>query len=740
MKKNHWLDYLFLFLLLIGSLWQVAFLQATMKWDIMDITLPWNYFITECLANGELPMWNPFINGGFAQMGINDTWNPITWLIGSILGYDPVVIQFQYLGHLFLGGVGFYHLGKFFGWIRTIGLVTASCFMLSGFMIGNAQHLGWVVGASWLPWIFLNYKKWEKNPSVTAAIILAVVSALMFLSSYPGIFIAMAYLLFGLFIFKIIQTWRKKDFVFFKKIIQSAFISGIAFLLLTLVAWVSMWRLSGMINRGESLPIESALYGSLPWEAITTFLFPSATTAGGLIWESDVTLVNCYFGLIPFSFLLFYFIQSFFQKIAIEFHLPTPANWGEDSVKLNQSDSDNLQSSPPLAGVGGWNSTVFHTFSYFLLGSLFFGIAMGKDLPLRHLIYEVIPLMDIFRLPSYFRIFGIFFFLIASGFALNYFFTKENKQYIYKYIIALGVLILGISFWAKNKTNIDGGAMVERNGKWELLPDAQFFSNIGLQGLMHFMLLLMLGLGLIFLKKRSFQNGLLLAVVSLDLFFAVQLNVSATVVQYINPQTVNAAFYKHSPKEYPHPPLDRPFKDLHRVANFDFVHLHVNLNHFHKIPTPDGASPIHFKWANEANEDGFYKKTIQYPLIFAASEISQEGILRESSIDTLSFEKLKIINFTPNQMEVETNFSEPMVLVYLQNHHPDWRVFINGEKSIPTMCNKIYLSTPIPKGKNIVRFSFEPKVEKMTFYGSVVSWLAVSLFLITMLFRRKMRD
>lgn len=697
LKKNHWLDYLFLLILLTGSLWQVAFLQATMKWDIMDITLPWNYFITECLANGELPMWNPFINGGFAQMGINDTWNPITWLIGSVFGYDPIVIQFQYLGHLFLGGIGFYHLGNFFGWSRTICLVTASCFMLSGFMIGNAQHLGWVVGASWLPWLFLNYKKWEKNPSVLSAVILATVAALMFLSSYPGIFIAMGYLLFSLFIFKFIQTWRSKDFVFLKKITQSAFVSGMIFLLLTLVAWLSMLRLSEMINRGESLPIESALLGSLPWEAITTFLFPFATTAGGLIWDTDATLINCYFGLIPFSFLLIYLVQSIFQKRGIEF-------------KRN--------------------------LCFLVGGILFFGIAMGNDLPLRYLIYKVLPLMDIFRLPSYFRIFGIFFLLIASGFALNHIFNQKNKQYIYKYIIAGVLLVLGISFWAKSKASVDGGVMIERNGKWELLSDAQFFSNIGSQGLLHVILLLILASGLFFLKKKYIRNAFLLAIVSADLFFAAQLNIPTTVVQKVSPQSVNKAFYQHSPDEYPIPRIDQPFKDLHRVANFDYIHLHVNLNHFHKIPTPDGASPIHFKWANEANEDGFYKKTIQHPLIFAASEISSEGIISETSIDTLSFEKIEIKKFTPNQMEIETNFSKPMVLAYLQNYHPDWKVYINEEKNIPAMCNRIFLSTHIPKGKSIIRFSFEPQVEKMAFYGSLVSWIVVGLFFITMYFRK----
>jgi len=361
---------------------------------------------------------------------------------------------------------------------------------------------------------------------------------------------------------------------------------------------------------------------------------------------------------------------------------------------------------------------------------------MGNDLPLRQLIYEIIPLMDIFRLPSYFRIFGIFFFLIASGFALNYFFNKKNQQYIYKYLIGLGLFILGISFWAKNQAFIDGGTMFERNGKWELLSDAQFFSNIGSQGLLHFMLLFILALGLFFFRKKSFQNVLLFAIVSIDLFFAVQFNISTTVIHDVNPKFVNKAFDRYSPKKYPLPSIDQPFKKLHRVANFDYEHLHVNLNHFHKIPTSEGASPLHFKWVNQATEEGLYQKSIEHPLVFAASQISADGLLIESSVDTLSFEKINIINFSPNQIELETNFSQPMHLIYLQNYHPDWKVYVNEEIKFPVLINKVFLSSFIPKGKNKVRFSFEPRIEKMTFYGSLISWIVVGLFFITILFRR----
>lgn len=695
-KKETFWDYLFLFLLLIGSLWQIIFFRATMKWDIMDITLPWNYYITECLANGELPLWNPFLNGGFAQMGINDTWNPITWLIGWLFGYDPVVIQFQYLAHLLFSGIGFYHLGKYFGWSRTTRLLTASSFMLSGFMIGNAQHLGWTIGASWLPWIFLWYKKWENNPSILTSITLATITALMFLGSYPGIFVGAVYVLLALFVFRMIQVLQKRDFSFFKKIMGSAFLSGVVFLMLTLVAWVSMLRLSEYINRGDSFSLESALSGSLPFEAVITFLFPFAAVSNMVMWGNDWTLVNCYWGLLPFCFLIFSFSKSLFDRQGENIFKPT--RW------------------------------------YLIGGILFFAIAMGNDLPLRTWMYEFVPLMDIFRLPTYFRIFGIFFFLIASGFSINFFLEKKIWKRLYKKTLAAAVVILVIILWAKKNASIYGQALIERNGSFELSADAQFYNNVFTQGALHFMLLTLLSIGLIFLKKSHLKKVLLLSVACIDLFFATQFNVPSTVIYDADPKKVNEAFYYFSPKEYPLPPINQSFESLHRVANFDYVHLHINLNHFHKIPSPDGASPAYFKWSAEAMEKGLYQKTIQNPLVFAAEKMSADGIVEERTIDTLSFEKINLVHFSPNQIELESDFEKPMCLVFLQNYHPDWKVYVNERKASIIQCNGTFLAVKISAGKQKVKFAFEPEVEVKAFYGSMVSWILVFFFFVISLF------
>ncbi|MEM6963340.1 MAG: hypothetical protein AAF573_01160 [Bacteroidota bacterium] len=688
-KNKNWVDYLFLLVLLLGSLWQVVFLHATMKWDIMDITLPWNYYLTECVANGELPLWNPFVNGGFAQMGINDTWNPITWIIGFIFGYDPVIIQWQYLGHLFFAGIGFYELGKHVGWGRTTRLTTAAAYMLSGFMIGNAQHLGWTVGASWLPWVFLHYKKWETNPALRTSLVLAALSALMFLSSYPGVFFGLTYVLIFLFITKLYRTGRSGDFSFFKKIIRSSFLAGVSFVLLTLVALVSMLRLSPYINRGESLSIESAVSGSLPWESIVTLLFPFASVADQTIWETDWTLVNLYLGLVPFVFLVF----SWSKKILFRKTLP------------------------------------------YLLGALFFfSLAMGKDLPLRGFLHHVIPLLDVFRLPSYFRIFGIFFLLIVSGFAINFFFKKENgKRYdrsLWKYFLGVALVILSISFWARRHVGIIQKEISGSPDQVATTAEIDFYGNVSYQGLIHVLLLVFLGLGFYFLKKEKLKRGLFLGVVVMDLFFSAQLNVASTVVHAVDARVVNTAFHRHSPEVYPLPDIELPFRQLHKVANFDFVHLHINLNHFHKVPTPDGSSPLYFKWVGEAMQKGTYQQAIQNPLVFGVEEIAKEEKITEEKIDTLSYEKIKLISFSPNQVELETSFGKEMKLVYLQNYHPDWKVFVDEIERRPMIFEDTFLSVLLEGESKRIKFVFDPRAEKLSFYGTLSSWLVILFILV----------
>jgi hypothetical protein len=197
-RRSTYFDASILLMVLVAALWPLFFGQAVMKWDAMDLYLPWKYFITDTLSHNQLPLWNPFINGGFSQMGDPGTWYPISWGVGALFGgYSIGALHFEYLLHVYLGGLGFYFLLKQFGFSRTVIVSCAIGYMLSGLMIGNAQHVGWVVSAAWLPWVLRYYLKLQGSPNFRTAIQLALVLFFLLSGGYPGMFIVTIYVLFG---------------------------------------------------------------------------------------------------------------------------------------------------------------------------------------------------------------------------------------------------------------------------------------------------------------------------------------------------------------------------------------------------------------------------------------------------------------------------------------------------------------------------------------------------------------
>ena len=139
--------------------WQVAFMQNILKWDMVDQYFPWRYFVSESLRNGIFPQWNPYQHSGYPihadpQSGV---WYPIVWIISFVYGYDIYANQFDFVLHIILGGIGMFLLTRYFINNTEIAVLTGCCYMLSGFFVGNAQHLTYIVSGAWVPFILFYY-------------------------------------------------------------------------------------------------------------------------------------------------------------------------------------------------------------------------------------------------------------------------------------------------------------------------------------------------------------------------------------------------------------------------------------------------------------------------------------------------------------------------------------------------------------------------------------------------------
>ncbi|MFT5859215.1 MAG: hypothetical protein ACI865_001315 [Flavobacteriaceae bacterium] len=692
------LDYVILLIVLVVALWPLVSGAAVMKWDAMDLYLPWKYFVTDGIAHGQLPLWNPYINAGFSQMGDPGSWYPVSWVIGWLSGsYGMGSLHFEYLLHLYIGGIGFYLLGKSHGWLRAACLVGGIGYMLSGIMIGNAQHVGWVVSAAWLPWILVYFRAILNKPNLSSGLKLALVLFLMLSGGYPGMFIVTVYILVFYFIINAWKKYRAKDSNLLKKQLLYFSIAGCVFMALGLVVLISSFDMSSLITRGVGLndrtDVWNTLNGSLTPQSLVSYVYPLATTVNDqAFWGADFSMTNCYFGVLS----LLTILVVVFQK---------------DAPK---------------------NSRI-----YAVIGLLFLGIALGQDLPLRKLT-TYLPFMDLFRFPSLFRLFALFFFLLSAGVSLNHILASDRlkKHFLYALLILSGIfglvsllLFTDVELWKyKQIFSIGWLHFMEQGTIKELI-----FLQSGI------LVLLTGGLWLLLRSKKISWGIALLVIISVEAISFTRMNNYATIL-YDRSLSEASVGMDDLPDGYPTPSTSLPLTTFNDVDQSQhFIQLWKNLSIYLKQPTYDGISPYAYHSMAEAVVSGEFDKITKYPLIFLASELDKDHNIDTTSIDTLSHQKLRIDGFNPNNITINVQSTTSSYLVYVQNHHPSWNVYIDSKKAELHKVSDTFMAVKISKGTHTVDFRFEPTKVITSSFISIGTLFAVLLFLIKSYFRTNIR-
>lgn len=703
-QRSTYFDSLILLVVLVVALWPLVFGMAVMKWDAMDLYLPWKYFITDMLSQNQLPLWNPFINCGFSQMGDPGTWYPVSWGVAALFGgYSMGSLHFEYLLHLYLGGLGFYFLLKQFGLARVALLSCATGYMLSGVMIGNAQHIGWVVSAAWLPWVVMYFLRVQQTPSFRSGLQLSLVLFLQLSGGYPGMFIVTIYILLGFFIVESVKQIRAKNYAHYQKQWLFFGISSVIFLLMSSVVLIAAFDMAPLITRGSGLneraDVWNTLEGSFSPEALISFIYPLATTKNDqAFWGADFSMTNAYFGVL----LLLTILAVLFRKDA-------PKN-----VKI-----------------------------FFGIGILFLLISMGQSLPVRTWT-TYLPFMNLFRFPSLFRLFALFFFLFSAGFSLHYLsqslqarklFTRQLLFAIICFVISNLFLFSGVEQYKF--------LQIFTIGWLHFINVAQINELIFLQT---GVLILLMGLFLLMRKFKLFGDTALgwkkafLLVFIMEIVSFTWMNQYATVLydRSLNDASVGMDTL---PEGFPIPSSTLPlttFNDVDQSQHFD--QLWKNLSIYFKRPTYDGISPYTYRNMARAIETGEFDKLIQYPVYFFAERLDKNNHIDTTTIDTLSAQKFWVETFSPNELILHTELPAARKFIYLQNYHPSWTAKVNG-KSVPVVkVSETFMAVDLPKGKSILEFSFEPKNVIRASFVSISMWAGVSLCLfLTLLFFKRGR-
>lgn len=643
-------DAALLLLVLLAAYWPLATGIAMMKWDLTGMWLPWRFFVTESLKEGHWPLWNAYTNLGFPQMGDPGTWYPVSWLIGALHRYDMAAAHAEFLLHTWIAGLGMSVLAQTLGRSRTAGLVVGVAYMLSGFFVGNAQHLGWLVSAAWLPWAATAFVQTRHTSGWLNPVALGGALFLLLSGGYPGLFICTAYLLTAWGLWYSGRLALGRDWATARQWLLRLALGAGVFLACSAVVLAASFELSPHLVRGGGLRFDNAswgtLNGSFPPKALISMLFPFAVAANEVaIWGEDFSLLNVYFGLVPLVL-----------AVWVGFRRGTPVQvrlWGVVAVLAMLT-------------------------------------AMANQFPLRRWLYDVVPFMDQFRFPAIFRLFAVLGLLLMAAYALDLL-RQQRPRRVGLWLIFSGLGLAVVATWLTH------GHLPPFSLSWdEFLQATPVRERIGIQAALQALVLLAAGAWGLLAKKHLFP--VLAVLLCLDLVVAVRLNLYATVAEARPTAPTNAAIGL-LPYAFPLPANDRPIGTITEgELQGALPGLNANLGTLHRLPGSDGGSPYALKMADSARKSGGYDKILRLPLL---ALVDASGNPLPSEIQPTAA--------TPNHFTFNVSSTTGGTLAFAQYAYPGWQVVIDKKIYTPDIFLTSYQSVYLPAGHHTVTWQFSPR-------------------------------
>jgi Bacterial membrane protein YfhO len=278
-------------------------------WDFRFWHLPHAIFISRALHAHEFPLWNPYIYCGmpFAANVQTALFYPLRMaavLTGTLLGESKMLycLEAEWIASMFLGGVFAYLLARNLKMDKASALLAASVYELGAFFASQAEHLGAIEIAAWLPLVWLATLK---LPSRLWACVLSAALAMSILGGFTPltlvVFLSSLLLVSGSLLPRSLPPRylpsREREGAALNRRIWIAWSASIAAaLLLTAMIVVPAAQLRGLsVSRFRTDWVGTG--GGLPLAGLRTLFYANAKPVPG-----DITFQYLYCGLIAIGF------------------------------------------------------------------------------------------------------------------------------------------------------------------------------------------------------------------------------------------------------------------------------------------------------------------------------------------------------------------------------------------------------------------------------------------------------
>ena len=649
-------------LLVITVLAYAGFLAHPCIHDFYNEFFPQRYFHIDCLRNHLSPLWNPY-----QMMGTPAHADPQTGVfyiparIFAIFGpYHSIWCAIEFMMHVFVGGWGLYCLCRHFNVSRPAAFVGAFAYLMSGFFVGNAQHLSWIVAGAWLPWLMYSTLQLLRTPGWRPAVCTAIFASLMFTGGYPGFSFGYVYIVAALFVAMAFHDVKNKRSRHFRDICLFGALAVLLFIVLALPTIISFVEVKPWITRGQSLDYTQI---SNDFPSLSSLLFPYTIMTEPSIMSSDITMRSLYVGV--FTLALFV-------------------------VGLCQNRSRMLWL---LLGLG-------------VLSLLF---AYGRVLPFHRCAFYTLPLVQLMRIPTLMRIFFIITMLLFAAVGFDAIAKREEKD---RNILTITLLIVAAVSLA---VLVMVSLPVSQNWESDIFPPT-FFHKLKMEAVVTFAISLLSLLIIRFLKCRQ-TRCLLLVILLTDMILHVVAIAPYTVynqelrhqdlarITQPRAQTVPQRLSNASAIQDPEPHLlwknaGSFFKQVEWESYNPFM-----LSNFDKMQQP------YFENGQERNMDlpiVFFPKTVVFDTVAHllnedtayVEQQDREGVYPDSTSSAT------IVQFDPGYIVLKTSVKESRPLVLAQNFYPGWHCDADGRALEIHRINSSMMSVLVPQGTQNLVFTY----------------------------------
>jgi hypothetical protein len=704
--KKDLLFYLIILIMVLAVFFPVSFLLYPVKWDFLDCMLPWRFIVGESIRNGDLPWWNAFQSLGYplhADLQVSPWYMPV-WLVSLITPYTLVPVQYEYLFHLVIGGIGVFWLSKKLKVNNTGSLIMAFSYAFCGVMVGNAQHHHHIVAAAWLPFVIGCFYELLIKPVLKQMLKFAFFSWLFITGGYAGVVIVLPYVLFTWFLIHQYLHFRKNK-TFDLKALLAVVISGTLIVLLSLPQLVSILQSMPYNVRQSGITLEEAQIGPFTPHSFISFILPYTTVKDDGWFGTDISMANIYFGL---GALCFAIVGIFNQ------------------------------------GKKKW----------FIIAGILISLAasLGEHTPFRAFLFHYVPLFNFSRFPAIYRIFTIFLFLMLAilGWKLL---EKDFKKYIkhFRYAVAGLIFIMIFLFiYYIVKTEFPFMQMLKQGAFKEspLFFNKQYllFQTL-IQGVI---LICVLAFSFLIKNYRKWSHGILIFII-IDLGIAANLNMPFTVYDANGSSFQNLNSYRNN--------FTYGFGQVHdyKVCETDSIckemfkpPLWRNTSNLNKHVTNTGFTSFFLKSYDEIFDkracylDSLLKNKVAFITtdVRADSCFDSDIVKRSFRSNSIYSESLKMgntqvtlssvenIRINPSKIDMIVHSDSSAVLVLLQSYYPYWKAYVDGRETEIYKISKSFMGIPIQKTSHFVEFRYENGWVLMSFFVSLLTIIFIIFILV----------